>query len=620
MALSATLERLPIDYDGPIDRPFEFFPSSVLESSVIDRFAAIANRFPARLAIEDAAVSLSYADLASFSALIARAISAMAEERVGPVAILLPAEARFPAAMLGILGAGRGYVPLDSSFPVERNRLIASHAGVVAVVSAGDLARQARLLFPQQVPILDLDALTPGEGQAMPAFQPAGPDDLAYIIYTSGSTGVPKGVYQNNRNLLHDVMQYTNALHLDCEDRLTLLYSPSVAGAIPDIYGALLNGASLHVLPPRDLQPTGLVREIRDRGITIYHSVPTLARRVVEALGPDERFDTVRLAYFSGDRVDWKDVDVFRRGFPSEAFLYLALNSTESARTYCHWFMDESLRGTSNRLPVGRAIPDRNLSIVDADGRAVAEGEVGEFMLESRYIALGYWRAPELMEQAFSLAEDGKSRRLRTGDLGVVRPDGLYEYRGRKDQRIKLRGHSIEPAEIEIALNSCPGVREGTVVIRSDTAGEPRSLVAYVELDPGTCGLLPRHITAMLARALPAYMIPSAVFVQDELPRLANFKIDRLRLGEADAARVTNLAERENDPLLDQIARIYEETLEVDGATADDTLNSLGGDSLQVLNLALEFERHFEVEIPTDMLEEAAIRDLARWVAARRAA
>ena len=93
-----------------------------------------------------------------------------------------------------------------------------------------------------------------------------------------------------------------------------------------------------------------------------------------------------------------------------------------------------------------------------------------------------------------------------------------------------------------------------------------------------------------------------------------------MRLGDADAARVTNLAERENDPLLDQIARIYEETLEVDGATADDTLNSLGGDSLQVLNLALEFKRHFEVEIPTDMLEEAAIRDLARWVAARRGA
>ena len=157
--------------------------------------------------------------------------------------------------------------------------------------------------------------------------------------------------------------------------------------------------------------------------------MPTLARRVVEALGPDERFDTVRLAYFSGDRVDWKDVDVFRRGFPSEAFLYLALNSTESARTYCHWFMDESLRGTSNRLPVGRAIPDRNLSIVDADGRAVAEGEVGEFALESPYIALGYWRAPELMEQAFSLAEDGKSRRLRTGDLGVVRPEQRAEHR-----------------------------------------------------------------------------------------------------------------------------------------------------------------------------------------------
>lgn len=618
MSITTAPDPLPIDYGGPVDRPFEPFPATALDRSVVHRFVEIAERFSERPAIVEPARSLSYAELRRLAAAISAAVCTIAEGRKGPIAILLPAEARFPAAMLGVLTAGRGYVPLDASFPCERNRLIATHAGVAAVISAGDLARKAGALFCHELPVLDLDALPRSNHEQSTVDLCPISDDLAYVLYTSGSTGTPKGVYQNHRNLLHDVMQYTNALHLDYRDRLSFFYSPSVAGAIPDIWGALLNGASLHVLPPRDLQPDGLVRQIRRQGITIYHSVPTLARRVVEALAPGERFDTVRLAYLSGDRVDWSDVDVFRRGFPADTLLYLALNSTESARTYCHWFLDEGVRGTSPRLPVGRAIPDRTLSVVDPEGRPVADGEIGEFLLESRYVALGYWRAPELTALSFSNADGGGARLLRTGDLGLRRPDGLYEFRGRKDQRLKLHGHSIEPAEIEIALRGCPGIRDGAVVVRKDATGEPRSLAAYAERDPGSTGLLPRHVSAMLAKSLPVYMVPSTIFVSSELPRLANFKIDRLRLAELDAVRATNLSERAGNPLIDEIAEIYEEVLTVAGATAEDTLNSLGGDSLQVLKVAIVLEERLQVQIPAEVLQEIPIRELAHQIALRR--
>lgn len=269
--MSHAFECLPIDHGGPVDRPFEVFPYSALEGSVLDRFDAVVSRFPERLAIQDSTRRLIYAELAVIVDRIAAAATSATAGRAGPVAILLRSEARFPAAMLGVLAAGRAYVPLDADQPIARNQLIATQAGAAVVLSAGDLADHARTLFPHELPVLDLDTL--GDLPHLKPSRRPGPGDLAYVVYTSGSTGTPKGVYQNHRGVLHDVLQYTNALHLDCEDRLGFTYSPSGIGAVRDIYAALLNGASVHVLPPRELQAAGLVREIRARGITVLRTV-----------------------------------------------------------------------------------------------------------------------------------------------------------------------------------------------------------------------------------------------------------------------------------------------------------------------------------------------------------
>ena len=184
--------------------------------------------------------------------------------------------------MLGALAAGRGYVPLDASHPTERNRLIAAQSAAAAIVSSGDLARRARSLFSEDLPIVDIEAIGPAACRN-PIRRPSA-DDLACIVYTSGSTGSPKGAYHNHRNLLHDVMQQTNTLHVNEEDRVALLYSPAVIAAIREILMTLLNGASLHILPPQELQSAGLVREIEARGVTICRMVPVLLRRMAEIL------------------------------------------------------------------------------------------------------------------------------------------------------------------------------------------------------------------------------------------------------------------------------------------------------------------------------------------------
>jgi amino acid adenylation domain-containing protein len=607
----------PIDHGGPVDRPFEAFPESALDGSVVDRFDAIVCRFPHRLAVQDAAFKLTYADVAAIAARIASATVTATAGRAGPVAILLRNEARFPAAMLGVLAAGRCYVPLDAAQPIARNQLIARQAGAAAIISVDELADEARTLFSKNVPVLDIERL----GKSSPAGAAPRPiaDDLTYIVYTSGSSGLPKGIYRSHRSFLHDIMQFTNTLHLTCEDRLSLVYSPSVVAATRDIFGALLNGGSVHILPPRDLQPIGLARELRGRGITVLHAVPTLFRHIAEALGPGERLDSMRVVYLGGDRVAWSDVDEFRRVCPPGAFLYVTLASTECA-THTQWFVDESLRTKSPQLPVGRTVPDFTVMIVDDNGSTVADGEVGEVVAASRYMGMGYWNDSELTEKNFTVdPADSKSRIVQTGDLCRRRPDGLLEYVGRKDVQIKLHGHRIEPAEIEHALIQLPQIADAVAVVRNNDSGIAQALAAYVKLKPEGRGLLPRHLAAILEQRLPRHMIPWPIYVVDEFPRLPSSKIDRRRLMQMDAARHFDDRTRAEHSVADEVARVFERVLGVSGATADDSIASLGGDSLQVTEIAAELETHFGVVVADDIMAATrSIRDFAMWIAEQR--
>lgn len=611
--------RLPIDHGGPVNRPFESFPYSALEGTIIERFETVAARHFDRQAVSDSVRRVAYGELAGLVNRIASAIAEVVAERPGPVAILLPSDVRFPAAMLGVLAAGRGCVPLDVGNPAERNGLIAMQSGAAAVVSTGEFAARARTLFPQSLPVVDIETI---DDAASPRpITRSRPRDLAFIVYTSGSSGRPKGAYHNHRNILHDVMQQTETLHLNHEDRVALLYSPSVYAAVRQILIALLNGASLHILPPQELQGCGLVREIRARGITICEMVPVLLRRIAGVLVPDRRLDSVRVVGLAAQRIDWIDFDVFRRHFSSEAFLIVGLGSTESGGRFCHWFVDERVRAQSSRLPIGRILPDATVTIADSDGRPLADGEIGEFVVASRYVALGYWRDPDLTASAFTTdPADPEIRIFKTGDMGRMRPDGLLEFIGRNDQQIKLRGHRIEIGEIEFALGGLAGVEDAAVVVRRNDAGLPRSLAAYVEPRPGVQGLLPRDLLSMLMEHLPRYMIPGTLHVVDELPRFPNLKTDRAQLARIDAARAARMANPDDDPVISEVAAIFESVLGCADATSEDNVSSLGGDSLQAVKLALELENRFQISIPPEIFDATqTIGDLARWIASETA-
>ena len=585
-----------------------------MESSIIDCFNAIVRRFPSRVAAQDAESSVTYAELALLVDRIAKSTIAATEGRDGPIALLLPSGVTLPAAMLGVLAAGRAYVALDTDFPGERNKEIIADAAACAVISSSDISQEARAFLPHELPIIDVrEAVLPTEPGS--DLRP-GPDDVAAIYYTSGSTGRPKGVAWNHRSLLHWIRVFSQTTQISCTDRTVLLYSPSASASYRAIYGALLNGASVHILSPLSLGVAALAQQIRARGITIYHSVPTLLRRLTENVSVDARLDSVRLVYIGGDRVRWSDVDECRRSFSRDVRIYVTLSGTETGPCI-HGIVDDELRPVLTHPPVGRPAPGWTVAIMDDDGQAVPDGKIGNIVVASRFIALGYWQGSGLNIRGFpNDRDDPNARVFSSGNLGRRRADGLIEFVGRADRQFKLHGYRIEPAEVEFALTALHEVSDAAVVVRFNKDGSPLSLVAYVVLGPNIRGLLPRHLQSMLLQRLPRYMIPSRIYLIDDFPRLADLKIDRQALARIDAAQATKLFERQSDPFVDTIARIFESISGIEGATTDDTIATLGGDFLQELDLFAELERRYGFAISDDLVDErATIGSVACWIA-----
>jgi amino acid adenylation domain-containing protein len=582
--------------------PFETFPQAAIDGSILDRFALVAAHCADRPAIGDDAGVLSYAELTRLAGAIAASIAAATAGRPGQVAIALRNEARYAAAMLGALYAGRAFVPLDAAHPAERNRLILEHAEAVVAISAGETAARLRATLPAAVTLVDLDSLP--VSPAIRAMPESGPDDLVVIAYTSGSTGRPKGVQRHQRAVLHYVFQTSKAMQFAPADRLVLFNSPSTTEGLITTFCGLLNGASLYCLPPAGLAPAALAAKLREIGVTVIWAVPRLFRFLVEALPPGERFDTLRLVSLAGDRVDWSDIGWVRRGCADGVQIRVGFGSTE-AGVHAQWFVDDRLRGTSVRLPVGRAPPDQQLAIVDDSGRPVAAGDIGEAVVTSRSIALGYWRDEQATARAFAPHPDDPSlRSYATGDLVLRRPDGLVEYVGRKDQGIKLAGHRIEPGEVESALVACAGVRDAAIVVRRHDNGAPRSLVAYCELEPGT-RKSPRDIMQMLRGSLPKFMLPALVTIIPELPRLPNFKIDPEALVRRDsAAREEQLPVALSTPTEAVLAELWAEALQASRINRDDDFFELGGDSLAAATITMGVQEAFGGEIDFGVLSD----------------
>ncbi|HEU4561845.1 MAG TPA: amino acid adenylation domain-containing protein, partial [Longimicrobium sp.] len=500
-----------------------------IDRSIAACFRARAAAHPERTAVHAPSGEWSYRALDELAARIAAAVAVAAGPGPGRVGLLFKPDAPMVAGVLGALAAGKTYVPLDPAWPEARMRQVLEDAAATLVLTdrAGHAAalRLAGSLRSGPAAVLQVESLGPAAGTEPAVLPDVPPEQLAYLLYTSGSTGTPKGVAQSHRNVLGHIRAYTNALRIGPEDRLTLLASYATDAAVMDLFGALLNGAALHLFDVRRHGVEPLAPWLRSRGITLYHSTPTLFRALLPSDGPPgDRFPSVRLVVLGGEAVTRSDWERFREHFAPGCVFVNGLGPTESTLAL-QCFMDHTTEPRGHAVPAGHAVEGVKVLLLDEFGEPAELYARGEIVVRGPHVALGYWGRPGLTAAAFVPDVGGRGARMyRTGDLGRRLPDGSVEFLGRRDHQVKIRGYRVEPGEVAAALARYPGVREAAVVPRTSGAGGAAVLVAYFVADEPPP---PEALRAHLAALLPDPMVPAAYVPLAALPLTSSGKLDR---------------------------------------------------------------------------------------------
>jgi amino acid adenylation domain-containing protein len=575
------------------------FPLVSIEQSVPDRFEQQVDLYASRVAVQSRFDRLTYAELDGWANRIASAILAERGEGEEPIALLFEQGAAAIAAVLGVLKAGKIYVPLDPGHPSLRLAQMREWVGAELVVTDSLNADVARSLFGQTGRLLLVDRLRDGSDDGRPAL-PVSPDAVAYVFFTSGSTGAPKGVFDSHRNVLHNVRRYTNALAIGPDDRLTLLQSCAFSGSVSSLFGALLNGATAFPLDFGREGSAGLAEVLVRERLTMYHSVPSIFRRLATGASG---FPDVRVIRLEGDRASSLDVALARRHFDASCIVANGLGTTETG--LCRQYLiDPSVEVEEGILPVGYPVADMEVEILDENGRQLGPGEDGEIAVRSRYLALGYWQKPDLTDAAFHPTPAAHQRIYRTGDLGRLGADGCLEYLARKDFQLKVRGHRVDVAEVESELIAAPGVNDAIVTTFEKADGEAE-LVAYV-VPEDRARLDPIALSRALRQRLPSHSVPTRLQQLQVLPLDGNGKVDRTALPAPEpAARDANRT-APRDLLERQLVEIWQEVLEVAPIGIDEAFLDLGGDSLAAAAVAARIETATGRRLPPVALRDSA--------------
>jgi amino acid adenylation domain-containing protein len=607
-------------------KPYAEWTEVDIEQSIPRRFEHQARKRPQRTAIKTRDCEWTYAELNAAANRVAHAILTRPGDRAEEaerIALLFEHGAPMVAALLGVLKAGKTYVPLDASYPRERLAFMLRDAQASAVLTNNANLTLATALTKGELELINSDDLGNSNEPAEEIGLDVSPKDVAYILYTSGSTGQPKGVVQNHRNVLHFIRAYTNNLRIGADDRLTLLSSYTHDAAVMDIYGALLNGATLCPIDMKEEGLDALAERLIEEQITVYHSTPTVYRHFVETLDgsgeAEEEFPGLRLVVLGGEAVDRRDVERYKAHFSERCLFVNGLGPTESTVSLQN-FLDHQTPLARHAVAAGYPVEDTEILLLDEAGR---EAEVyGEIAIRSPYVALGYWRRPELNQEVFLPDPAGGERRIyRTGDMGRLLPDGSIEWRGRKDHQVKVRGYRIELREIEAILDRHSDVREGAVVVWVDELGEKR-LVAYVVPEGQRRKPQTSELRGFLQEKLPEYMVPSAFVELGELPLTPNGKVDRRALPAPDPSgfRSEDTYVAPRTPVEEQLAGIWEQVLALERVGVHDDFFELGGHSLLAVRVVTRLNRHFGVELPLRaMFDAPTVAGLALAVTQTRA-
>ncbi|MCL2425970.1 MAG: amino acid adenylation domain-containing protein, partial [Oscillospiraceae bacterium] len=447
---------------------------------LVKKFQEQVKKCPDHIAVKTINAELSYRELDELAHILAYEITSKYNSADCKVALLFDHGMDMIIGTIGALKAGSIYVPMDLNYPRKLLGHMLEDSEVNLIVTNNkniDLASDLVNEINSEIVIVNINEIKSTEVKKELSLECDG-SGIVYILYTSGSTGRPKGILQSHRNVLHFVESYGKAISIASTDKMTLLSSFSHDAAIVDIYSALLNGATLY---PFDVKSQVCMRDVvkwlKDEEITIWHSVPTLYRYLVNEIKERDEFSALRLIVLGGESVLLNDIKLFQKRFRGSEFAII-YGQTESSINSMQFFLtDDEVK----RITLGKPVKETELVVVDKNREEVSPLNSGEIIVLSNYVALGYWKDENRSREVFRDIP-GIGRSYSTGDLGKLLLDGSIEFLGRLDNQVKVRGFRIELGEIESCLLEDERIREAVVTAFEEETGD-KYICAYIVSD-----------------------------------------------------------------------------------------------------------------------------------------
>lgn len=591
------------------------------QTTLVALFEAQVARTPNAIAVNFGRQSLSYTELNEQSNRLAHYLI---ENGVGPgslAGIAFERSLEMVVAIIGVLKTGAGYLPLDPQYPQARlEQMLTDADPLVLLASAAahsklpGTGKAKRFILGTAEMQARLESSAKDNPSDWERCSPLLPQHPAYVIYTSGSTGAPKGVVVSHANVTRLFAATQDWFHFGAADVWTLFHSYAFDFSVWEIWGALLHGGRLVVVPKSVTRsPSEFFALLADEGVTVLNQTPSAFYQLAQADEEDmesRRRLRLRTVVFGGEALELSRLREWYERHPEDAPLLVNMYGiTETTVHVSHLPLTAEIARTSQGSLIGKGIPDLQLYVLDANLQPVPPGVAGEIYVAGDGLAVGYLKRASLTAERFVADPLGPAgtRMYRTGDLARWQDDGTLEYLGRADQQVKIRGFRIELGEIQAALTAEPIITQAAVVARDDgTAG--KQLVAYLACRNGA----PVDLAALrhrLSERLPEYMVPSAFVVLEKLPLTPTGKLDQKAFPEPEAK-----AERHSAPATHKeeiLCRILGELLPSERANIHDNFFHLGGDSILSIQLVSRARKAGLLLRPRDVFEQPTIQALA---------
>jgi amino acid adenylation domain-containing protein len=600
---------------GQLDQVLRVFNETTVpypqDRLVHELFEEQAARTPGAVAVIDVAGEFTYGNISRTSDEFAARLRNQGVTVGEYVPVMMPRSVQLLISQIAVLKCGGAYVPIDPQTPKAKRDFVIRDCGARRVIVDSGIDANFDSSGVSSIVFSSGGASTDGatNSQAKVTIASSTP---AYVMYTSGSTGSPKGVVVSHRAVNRLVINnnYARIVPTDC---IAHHSNPSFDASTFEIWGALLSGARTLVIPQsKVLDAEQFSEALREGKATIlYMSVGLFAQYAV-ALASE--IEALRYLLVGGDVVDPELARRLLRASPPGEFLNV-YGPTECT-TFSTSYHIESVDDSVKPIPIGKPLSNTQVLILDGNLQPVPVGIAGEICIGGEGVALGYLNRPEQTAQQFipdPFSADAGTRLYRSGDFGRWQPDGNIEFIGRKDSQVKIRGYRVELGEVEMALQSTPGIQQAVVIAREDAPGEKR-LVGYIVADLEQHEL--QRVRDALKEKLPSYMVPAAIVVLDKLPLTATGKADRRALPAPDFRAYSSREYQAPEGKIEEaLAQIWRDTLHVEKVGRDHNFFELGGHSLLSMKLASKVAEKWTLSpAEISILQYPTIRKMAGLV------